>query len=325
MSEAGMSEDGMSEDGPNWRLSFRVHHPSADLSALAERIGDAFDMDPTAVWRAGAPYPNARPPGQVRDRSYCTIPWPNDRGTVATALAEALAALGPLREELAGLVAAGARLDFFVGLFVESMMGAVLPPGLLGRMAGMGIELQLDIYGGPRGGPMGADLLVLRHSPVAGGREADDAEGGAVMGFYRDAWAVSDAIARLREQPGFCDWPDGFASDLQWLDAMAWPDGFGDGDVPPGHGPPLAPPVFARGAIRPGMALYRATHRRGGGAPDTKGLGVFSSPARAAAAIAWARGLPGFCDWPDGFAVEVWRLDADGGPEGMASPQAHAP
>jgi uncharacterized protein (UPF0261 family) len=85
----------------------------------------------------------------VRRRSYCTIPWPNDRGTVATAMADALAALEPLRGELAALVADGAGLNFFVGLFVESMMGVTLPPALLARMAAMGIELQLDIYGGP--------------------------------------------------------------------------------------------------------------------------------------------------------------------------------
>jgi hypothetical protein len=45
---------------------------------------------------------------------------------------------------------------------------------------------------------------------------------------------------------------------------------------------------------------------------------VFTSPAHAAAAIAWARRQLGFCDWPDGFEVQVWRLDADGGSEGGA-------
>jgi len=142
----------VSDARANWRLSFRVVHPSVDLSALAERIGDALDMDPNWVWRAGDPYPNAKPPGQVRRSSYCTVPWPNDQGTVQTALAEALAALAaldPLREELTALVASGARLDFFVGLFVESMMGVELPPPLLARMAEIGIALDLDIYGGP--------------------------------------------------------------------------------------------------------------------------------------------------------------------------------
>ncbi len=151
-----IDENALSAQRPNWQLSFRILHPSADLSALAERIGDAFDMDPEAVWRAGDPYPNARPPGQVRGRSYCTIPWPNDQGTVATGMADALAALAPLRGELAALVADGAGLEFFVGLFVESMMGLVLRAPLLARMAEMGIALDLDIYGGPGDAPMGA-------------------------------------------------------------------------------------------------------------------------------------------------------------------------
>ena len=139
----------------NWRLSFRVHHPSADLSALAERIGDAFDMDPELVWRAGEPAPHAKPPGQVRRRSYCTVPLPDDEGTVVTALIDALKALTPLREELAGIVASGGRLDLFAGLFVESMMGLELLPALMAELAGMGIELQFDIYGGPRDEPLG--------------------------------------------------------------------------------------------------------------------------------------------------------------------------
>ena len=131
-----------------WRLSFRVHHPSADLSAVAERIGDAFDMDPEAVWRAGDRNPHAKPAGQLRRSSYCIVPLPDDEGTVVKGIEDALRALTPLREELASIVASGGRLDFFVGLFVESMMGIALLPAVLARLAEAQIELQLDIYAG---------------------------------------------------------------------------------------------------------------------------------------------------------------------------------
>ena len=159
------------------------------------------------------------------------------------------------------------------------------------------------------------DLLELWHFPIAADRDEVEVDDGRVAGYYRDPPAVAQAIARLRGMPAFRDWPDGFRAYGVWLDEMGWTDGFGDWDDPPSYGPPPATPVFARGAVRPGMALYCAVHVRGGAAPDTKGLGVFSTSAHAAAAIAWARRMPGFCDWPDGFEVQVWRLDADGGPE----------
>lgn len=144
-----MNDDGVAQvPSVTWRLSFRVHHPSADLSLLAERIGDAFDMDPEVVWRAGEPDPHAKPAGRLRRGSYCVVPLPDDEGTAVSGIEDALRALTPLREELAGLVASGGRLDFFVGLFVESMMGMTLRPAVLARLAEAQIELQLDIYAG---------------------------------------------------------------------------------------------------------------------------------------------------------------------------------
>lgn len=148
------------DDAVPWRLSFRVHHSSADLSTLAARIGDAFGMAAQWLWRAGEPNQYAKPAGQVRSSSYCLVEWLDTGdtveagGTVEAALGDALAALVPLRQELARIVASGGRLDFFIGLFVDSMMGVTLPPALMARLAEMRIELQFDIYGGPRRAPM---------------------------------------------------------------------------------------------------------------------------------------------------------------------------
>lgn len=136
-----------------WRLSFRVQHPSADLSGLAERIGDAFGMDPRWLWRAGELNLRAKPP-RARSASYCSVEWLDTDGPIAMALGDALDALAPLRAELADIVTSGGKLDFFVGLFVERSLGVLLSPPLLGRMAEAGIALQLDIYGGKRHEPM---------------------------------------------------------------------------------------------------------------------------------------------------------------------------
>lgn len=51
----------------------------------------------------------------------------------------------------------------------------------------------------------------------------DDAK---LIGVYRSQGAVTDAITRLRSQPGFRDHPNGFQSDAYRLDEDQWGEGF---------------------------------------------------------------------------------------------------
>ena len=145
---------GDAEDDPSderrWVLSFRVHHPSADLAALAERIGDAFGADRRVLWREGELDLRARPPRR-RSSSYCSVRWLNRGGSIEHALEDALAALVPLQPALAELRATGGRFDFFAGLFFLRTMGVALPPALWARLGAAGVELQLDLYGGGGG------------------------------------------------------------------------------------------------------------------------------------------------------------------------------
>lgn len=145
---------GEAEDDPpderRWVLSFRVHHPCADLAAVAERVGDAFGADRRVLWREGELDSRARPP-RPRSSSYCSVRWPNRGGSFEQALEDALAALEPLQAELAELRVTGGRFDFFAGLFFLRSMGVALPPALLARLGGAGVELQLDLYGGGAG------------------------------------------------------------------------------------------------------------------------------------------------------------------------------
>ena len=145
---------GDDEDDPSderrWVLSFRVHHPSADLTAFAERIGEAFGADRRLLWREGELDSRARPPRR-RSSSYCSVRWPNRGGSLEHALEDALAALAPLQAELAELCATGGRFDFFAGLFFLRTMGVALPPALLARLGATGVELQLDLYGSGAG------------------------------------------------------------------------------------------------------------------------------------------------------------------------------
>ena len=70
-------------------------------------------------------------------------------GTIATALADATDAVSVLREEFRAINASGGHPDFFVGLFVDSMMGFALPPRLRMRRGEAGIALEFDIYRPP--------------------------------------------------------------------------------------------------------------------------------------------------------------------------------
>ena len=52
-----------------WRLALRVHHPSADLSDVAKRVGDAFGVEARWLWRAGDVDSHAKPAGKLKPTS----------------------------------------------------------------------------------------------------------------------------------------------------------------------------------------------------------------------------------------------------------------
>jgi hypothetical protein len=51
-----------------------------------------------------------------------------------------------------------------------------------------------------------------------------------MIGAYSSKVKGEAAIARLRDQPGFCDYPDGFSIDEYTLDQDHWLEGFGGPD-----------------------------------------------------------------------------------------------
>ncbi len=60
------------------------------------------------------------------------------------------------------------------------------------------------------------------------------------------------------------------------------------------------------------VPVVHHVHVHDEGREDLKLVGVYSSAARAAEAIARARLLPGFRDLPDGFGATAYTLDVDG-------------
>ncbi len=61
-----------------------------------------------------------------------------------------------------------------------------------------------------------------------------------------------------------------------------------------------------------------------GGEEDVKLIGVYSSRAKARAAVRRVRGAPGFRDHPRGFTVEAMTVDRDHWVEGFATMVANS-
>lgn len=62
--------------------------------------------------------------------------------------------------------------------------------------------------------------------------------------------------------------------------------------------------------------VYLLTHERPDDG-DVKTIGVYSSEAAAQAALERVRQQPGFCDHPDGFTIDPYKLDRDSWVDGF--------
>lgn len=65
--------------------------------------------------------------------------------------------------------------------------------------------------------------------------------------------------------------------------------------------------------------VVQHVHSREDGVEDVKLVGVYSSRETAQAAVARMSRLPGFADAPDGFHIDVYRVDQDQWAEGYVA------
>jgi hypothetical protein len=68
-----------------------------------------------------------------------------------------------------------------------------------------------------------ATVFVLQHARP----KEDGDEDVKLIGVYSSRAAAKAAIARLREKPGFSEYPDDFDLDPYELDVDHWTEGFG--------------------------------------------------------------------------------------------------
>lgn len=72
-------------------------------------------------------------------------------------------------------------------------------------------------------------VYKLWHFKIGPGEEADvddEAQAGKDIGLYTTEDKAEAALLRLKDQPGFRDWPDGFRIFRAPLDRDGWADGF---------------------------------------------------------------------------------------------------
>lgn len=130
-----------------YRISLRLRHDSADLSACASRFG----LEPSRQRQAGrqrtTPLGESLP-GRWSD-SYWTaaLPVPPDE-SLEGALWRIAGWLDGHARFLADHRATGGSVSLFIGLFLEGpSAGFALPPALMRRYASPGVALEFDVYG----------------------------------------------------------------------------------------------------------------------------------------------------------------------------------
>lgn len=66
-----------------------------------------------------------------------------------------------------------------------------------------------------------AKVFLVQHS-----RDLDEGEDVKIIGVFSAEGLARAAVAELRAQKGFCDYPEGFSVDPYVLDRAYWEDGF---------------------------------------------------------------------------------------------------
>jgi hypothetical protein len=129
----------------DYRVSFRVTHPTLDPRAIANQLG----MEPEFSWKAGEPRktPKGTPLEGSRKESYCTFEiGRGDDGELAKCLSTAVDNFQAQSEFLREIRAAGGSLMFYAFWYPNGDTGEVFATDLLRKMADIGIDLGINVY-----------------------------------------------------------------------------------------------------------------------------------------------------------------------------------
>lgn len=144
-------------------VSLRVFHSHLAPSEIEAALGMEAAGAQTAgeLWRT----PKGRVTGTVARQTVVRFALPDADGQpLEDYIADRLAALLPRRTQIRRLVEDDARIDFFVGVFLDGNDGLEFKASLMASLGDLGIDLDLDIY--PPDSPTDPDA-------VAGGPPGD--------------------------------------------------------------------------------------------------------------------------------------------------------
>ncbi len=66
-------------------------------------------------------------------------------------------------------------------------------------------------------------VFLLHHT-----REHEDHEDIKLIGVFSTREAAEQAMYQTKNEPGFCDYPEGFEIDVYEIDQPGWLEGFGE-------------------------------------------------------------------------------------------------
>lgn len=124
-------------------VTLRLRHPSTTPAEMSDRMG----LQPDVAWRAGEP--RKTPRGTMldgcREENYWSHSTSGHEHIVSAieSVAERLDATGGWAKEF---VATGGEVEIYVSLVGIENGGETLSPQLLGRLAGLGVCLSLEIF-----------------------------------------------------------------------------------------------------------------------------------------------------------------------------------
>jgi hypothetical protein len=114
-------------------------------------ISASLQLTPSVSWKDGDPRvtPKGTPLEGLRKGSYWTCKvlkgeWPGK--DLTTAISDLVTELSPHKPFFQRVRSDGGKVEFFVGWFFAGNSGDVFKADLLAALAGLGLDLSLDIY-----------------------------------------------------------------------------------------------------------------------------------------------------------------------------------
>ena len=130
--------------GERFVLSLRIVHPSSSSVEIQRRLGRVA----RSTWSLGDFIPSkGHIPAKRKENSFCSFPLTvNSEESLDAAIARHSLELWELVDPIRKLMLEGAKIELFVGWFLDSQTGVAMDAGTLTRLSSMQITLSFAVY-----------------------------------------------------------------------------------------------------------------------------------------------------------------------------------